>query len=318
MWPDCSPPSDRPRLSISSITYLSPTAHAHQLDAERLQRELEADVAHHGRDDRVALQPAFALQLPAAHQQHGVAVDDLRRGDRRRSRDRRRRRTRRPCWQPLLDDRPRQQLGMRRSAVQVDVAAVGLIADDDRSRSPRLLNSSGATVVVAPFAQSIAELEAAERRRFGNDRAQVIEIGADEIGVRHRRRRRRPRASHDVSATIASTSRSTRSVNFSPLPGEHLDAVVLERIVRRGDHDAGVVAAGARQVGDRRRRHDAGARHRRALAATRRARARPRSTSPDSRVSRPTRKLRRTPCARRGSARTSAAPSRRTVGGSSG
>ena len=25
MWPDCSPPSDRFRFSISSITYLSPT-----------------------------------------------------------------------------------------------------------------------------------------------------------------------------------------------------------------------------------------------------------------------------------------------------
>ena len=43
---------------------------------ERAQRELEADVAHHGRDDRVAAQPAFALQLAPAHQQHGVAVDD--------------------------------------------------------------------------------------------------------------------------------------------------------------------------------------------------------------------------------------------------
>src|SRR6266852_3197218 len=26
MWPDCSPPSERSRLSISSITYLAPTA----------------------------------------------------------------------------------------------------------------------------------------------------------------------------------------------------------------------------------------------------------------------------------------------------
>ena len=77
MWPDCSPPSDSPRFSISSITYLSPTDGADQLDAERLQRQLEADVAHHRRDDGVALQPPFALQLPAAHQQHGVAVDDL-------------------------------------------------------------------------------------------------------------------------------------------------------------------------------------------------------------------------------------------------
>ena len=76
-----------------------------------------------------------------------------------------------------------------------------------------------------------------------------------------------PCALHERSATIASTSRSTALGELLALAREHLDAVVLERIVRRGDHHAGVVAAGARQVGDRRRRHDAGARHRRAFAA---------------------------------------------------
>ena len=45
-------------------------------DAVVREREFEADVAHHGRHDRVALQPALPLQLPGAHQQHRVAVDD--------------------------------------------------------------------------------------------------------------------------------------------------------------------------------------------------------------------------------------------------
>ena len=76
MWPDCSPPSDRPRFSISSITYLSPTGQRTRSMPSGFERELETDVAHHGRDDRVALQPPFALQLAAAHQQHRVAVDD--------------------------------------------------------------------------------------------------------------------------------------------------------------------------------------------------------------------------------------------------
>ena len=49
--------------------------------------------------------------------------------------------------------------------------------------------------------------------------------------------------------------------------GEHLDAVVLERIVRGGDHETGVEAHRPRDVGDRRRRHDAGAREQRALGA---------------------------------------------------
>ena len=63
-WPDCSPPSERPRASISSITYLSPTAAAHELDAEIAQRQLQADVAHHGRDDR--RRPSAVLRAAAA------------------------------------------------------------------------------------------------------------------------------------------------------------------------------------------------------------------------------------------------------------
>ena len=40
------------------------------------QRQLEPDVAHHRGDDRVARAAGLRLQLPRAHQQHGVAVDD--------------------------------------------------------------------------------------------------------------------------------------------------------------------------------------------------------------------------------------------------
>ena len=53
-----------------------------------------------------------------------------------------------------LDDQRRQALEMRRAAVEVDVAAVRLVADHARRRSPSSRNSRGATVVVAPLAQS--------------------------------------------------------------------------------------------------------------------------------------------------------------------
>src|SRR5262249_46658788 len=46
---------------------------------------------------------------------------------------------------------------------------------------------------------------------------------------------------------------------------EHLDAVVLERIVRRADHEAGVEPHRARDVGRRRRRDHARRRNRRPL-----------------------------------------------------
>ena len=212
----------------------------------------------------LALQPPFGLQLPAAHQQHGVAVDDL------------------PAvidedraiavaverhahLAAALDHRPRQQLGMRRPALQVDVAAVGLIADhldvEAHAAEQRRRHRRRRAVRAVD-----GQLESGQRLRFRNDRPKMIEVGADQIGVRDVRRLASPARVHDASARIASTSRSTRSVNFSPLPGEDLDAVVFERIVRGRDHDAGVVAVRARQIRDGRRRHDADARHRRALA----------------------------------------------------
>ena len=43
-----------------------------------------------------------------------------------------------------------------------------------------------------------------------------------------------------------------------PSTGEHLDAVVLERIVRRGNHQAGVEPHLASDISDRRRRNHAG------------------------------------------------------------
>ena len=49
---------------------------AHHLDAALPQGDLETDVAHHRRDDAVAVQLATGLQVTGAHQQHGVAVDD--------------------------------------------------------------------------------------------------------------------------------------------------------------------------------------------------------------------------------------------------
>src|SRR4051794_31831890 len=47
------------------------------LDAALAQRNLETDVAHDGSNHRVSFELALRLQLARAHQQHGVAVDDL-------------------------------------------------------------------------------------------------------------------------------------------------------------------------------------------------------------------------------------------------
>src|SRR5687767_1042841 len=48
---------------------------ANQIDTELLERELEADVAHHRGYHLVAAQTVFSLHLPRAHQHHVIAVE---------------------------------------------------------------------------------------------------------------------------------------------------------------------------------------------------------------------------------------------------
>ena len=58
-------------------------------------------------------------------------------------------------------------------------------------------------------------------------------------------------------SSAASIASSVASSSFSPCGREELDAVVVVRIVRGGDHDAAIGAQRARQVRDGRRRHRA-------------------------------------------------------------
>ena len=74
-WPDCSPPSTRSRRSSSSITLRSPTGHSIELDAVGRERPPEAEVRHHGGDDRVAAQQPAVVQVDRADGEHLVAVD---------------------------------------------------------------------------------------------------------------------------------------------------------------------------------------------------------------------------------------------------
>ena len=103
----------------------------HERDPEIAERDLEADVAHHGRDDRVALQTPLGLQLAPAHQQHVVAVHETAAMI---DEDR-------AIPVPVerhshltagIDDGFGEPLGMRGPAPQVDVPPIGPVADDDR------------------------------------------------------------------------------------------------------------------------------------------------------------------------------------------
>ena len=219
MWPDCSPPSDRPRCSISSITYLSPTELRTRSMPSGLQRELEADVAHHGRDDRVAAQPALALQLAA----------------RTSAAPRRRRRCGR-CWSTKIarSPSPSNATPMRAAARHDGLAPA---VRDGSSRSPRLmLRPSGRSPIDDRLEAEAVEQLAAPRwswRRWrsrarsgtgavfeasGNDRAQVIEIGVDQIGARHRTGVARGARSTSGRPRSPRLRARRASVNFSPSP----------------------------------------------------------------------------------------------------
>jgi hypothetical protein len=76
----------------------------------------------------------------------------------------------------------------------------------------------------------------------------------------------RPSSRSWPAAWSMSPSISARSVldlvgQLVAVRAEQLDAVVVERIVRGGDHDAEIGAHRARQHGDRRRRHRAEQQH---------------------------------------------------------
>ena len=262
-------------------------------------------------------QPAArADSRSASMQQHGVAIDDVAAMRPRRSRGRRRRRTPRPagsCCATTAAGEPRR---MRRPAREVDVAAVRRVAerDDLEAQSPR--TARAAVVVVAPLAMSTRDPRAGERAR------PTAAAAARARGTRRRSRRvdvARPARRPTRPARVGHDGLDRALVGLAELLAaarEHLDAVVAVRIVRGRQHDAEIEVERAGQI-----------RHRRAsgttpalvtvgaLGARRRARARARSTR-RTRACRGRRSIRSGRSAVR--ARTIAAPSRATVGGSSG
>ena len=139
-------------------------------------------------------------------------------------------------------------------------------------------------------------------------RAQVIEI-TDEIRVRHTRasppaRKGRPRSPRPHA-------RRARKLTAAR---KHLDAVIFERIVRSGNHNISLVTSRSREIGNGRRRPTPALVTLRLLApvgahfdpGTRLRACHARSAA------------RRGRSGLRGKARTRAAPTRRTVGGSRG
>ena len=199
--------------------------------------QLETDVAHHGRHDGVTPKATFRFHLLGAHQHHVVAVQHpsasidhdgaIAIAVERHSQST-------VCLSNDLCKRP----WMRRPHTFVDVAAirVGAKQREIEAELPKERRSDGCHRTVGAIDRDTTRNE---RKRIRQHRSHVVQIPAKVVGVRDWAGitgRYCPRlirhylldALLEVSAILHSGA------------GEDLDAVVLIRVVRSGDDDAGV------------------------------------------------------------------------------
>lgn len=229
---------------------------------------MEADIGHDCRDDRVVGQLAILHHVHRAHDEDVVAVDDLaflvdaeaavriavvRDAEVR----------------AVLEDGLLQGLEVRRAAAVVDVRAVRQRVNDlDRGAEvAQDLRHRLAGGAIRAVEHDLDALEALLARRDHELHVLIQEIRAvlDVADVLRRRARVvivRLELMHDGLELILDGIRQLVAV-----AAEELDAVVVERIVRGRDDDAGLSLMLACEVCDGRRRDDAGE-HR---AAARRA-----------------------------------------------
>ena len=119
-------------------------------------------------------------------------------------------------------------------------------------------DTCGATLVVAPLAQSTTRRRAPQAAGIGQHLAQVIAVPAPEVRGSQRPARRPRRADQPRVGDLVLDATFELLGELLAAAREDLDAVVLERVVRGRDHGAERDVAGAGEVGDGRRRQNAG------------------------------------------------------------
>src|SRR6185436_15069974 len=168
-----------------------------------------------------------------------------------------------PHLEAALDDAPRQPLGVRRSAVQVDVAAVGMHADEagvETQVGENLGRDRGGGAVGAVHRNL-------HPRATGRRRQDLDQVPFVLLAVVHRRHG--GGVGRHAPGRVVHHRLDLPLEHFGELLArarEHFDAVVAKRVVRRRDHHAGGEALTRCQVSDRGRRHHAGTDERGPLA----------------------------------------------------
>jgi hypothetical protein len=231
---------------------------AQQLQSMLGQRDFEANVAHHGRDDGVPGQLAAPVQVERQDQEHGIAIDDA---------------------AAMVDEdgpiavsikrnteltrvgrhRRGQHRGVRRSAREIDVAPIRFVAEGNRDEPQRLEQRHRGR-----GRRAVGHIHGDPGARQRPDRRQqlseVREIRLDHVG----RLDLRGGARIDGPARVGHQRLDAALLLLAELlacSGEDFDAVVAIGVMRCRQHDAEIEALGVRQIRHTRRRHDAGARH---------------------------------------------------------
>jgi len=150
-----------------------------------------------------------------------------------------------------------QLLRMRRTASVVDVQPVGFRPDghDFGAQPPKYVGSHFIRCSVGAVHHDFqtGKIRVGRRRQIIHIAKLGIVIGA------HRPESRAFRTRQLVGVHVHQPLNFQFGLvgQFEPVAAEKFDAVVLHRIMRCGDHDAGVRTHDTRQIGDARRRHHA-------------------------------------------------------------
>ena len=145
-----------------------------------------------------------------------------------------------PTSAPRAVDRRGERGRRRRPGLDVDVHAVGLVVDD-LDRRPGRREDLGPDHP-ARAVRAVEDDPQARRRRSPGEAEPVLAVALEQVAAR---RLTRPISalptppSSSVRQMSCSSSSSTASSSFRPGRVEHLEAVVVGRVVRRRDHDPG-------------------------------------------------------------------------------
>ena len=227
---------------------------ADQRHVEFGQRELQAVVAHQGADHR-PLQ--HSLRMPAACQhiedvvaigQYAMPVDQLHAIAIAVERD--------ADVGAVRQHRLLQGLRMGRADFAVDVEAVRLVADGDHFGAQ--FRKHFRRHLVGRAMRAIQhQLEPVQAEILCHGALAVLRVTRHRIVDPARPAESLGRHRDELGVDLPLDRQLDLVGQFLAVGGEELDAVVVMRVMRGADHDAGLRAHGAGQVGHRRRRHRA-------------------------------------------------------------